>query len=82
MYKQPSRRIRAKYTSTILTIYQAYSSAIDAALDTQTLRVMISRTRMTWIEPSFLWMAYRSGWGRQPRQERVQAIQSTREGFE
>lgn len=37
---------------------------------------------MTWIKPSFLWMAYRSGWGRKPGQERVLRIDITREGFE
>jgi hypothetical protein len=38
--------------------------------------------RMTWIKPSFLWMMYRSGWATKPGQERVLAIQITREGFE
>lgn len=37
---------------------------------------------MTWIKPSFLWMAYRSGWATKSRQERVLAIAITREGFE
>jgi len=38
--------------------------------------------RMTWIKPSFLWMMYRSGWGRKPGQERVLAIRIRRDGFE
>ena len=37
---------------------------------------------MTWIKPSFLWMMYRSGWGEKPGQERVLAVEMTREGFE
>ncbi|KAB8261296.1 hypothetical protein BDV32DRAFT_121574 [Aspergillus pseudonomiae] len=37
---------------------------------------------MTWIKPSFLWMAYRCGWATKPNQERVLAIEITREGFE
>jgi hypothetical protein len=37
---------------------------------------------MTWIKPSFLWMMYRCGWATKPGQERVLAIQITREGFE
>jgi hypothetical protein len=37
---------------------------------------------MTWIKPSFLWMMYRCGWATKPGQERVLAIQLTREGFE
>ncbi|OJJ57952.1 hypothetical protein ASPSYDRAFT_45924 [Aspergillus sydowii CBS 593.65] len=37
---------------------------------------------MTWIKPSFLWMAYRSGYASKTGQERVLAIEITREGFE
>lgn len=40
------------------------------------------RERMTWIKPSFLWMAYRCGWATKPGQERVLAIEITRAGFE
>jgi hypothetical protein len=40
------------------------------------------RDRMTWIKTSFLWMMYRSGWATKPGQERVLAIQITRDGFE
>jgi hypothetical protein len=39
--------------------------------------------RMTWIKPSFLWMMYRSGWGKKDSgQNRILAIDITREGFE
>ena len=37
---------------------------------------------MTWIKPSFLWMAYRSGWGTKPGQTRVLRIHLKRTGFE
>lgn len=83
MARHPYRQIRAKYTSTTITVYQAYSPSIaDAAVDAQKFVPPFSRTRMTWIKPSFLWMAYRSGWARKPKQERVLAIDITREGFE
>lgn len=36
---------------------------------------------MTWIKPSFLWMAYRCGWASKKNQERVLAVEITREGF-
>lgn len=36
---------------------------------------------MTWIKPSFLWTMYRSGYATKPGQERVLAIELTREGF-
>jgi Domain of unknown function (DUF4291) len=37
---------------------------------------------LTWIKLFFLWTMYRSGWVTKPDQERVLAIQITREGFE
>lgn len=37
---------------------------------------------MTWIKPSLLWMAYRSGWATKPGQERVLSIEILRTGFE
>jgi hypothetical protein len=37
---------------------------------------------MTWIKPSLLWMAYRCGYATKPDQERVLAVEITREGFE
>ncbi|KAJ5362773.1 hypothetical protein N7541_003617 [Penicillium brevicompactum] len=77
------RAIRAKQTATTITVYQAYSSEIaDAAISSQTFVPPFIRQRMTWIKPSFLWMAYRSGWATKARQERVLAIEITREGFE
>ncbi|ARU54291.1 hypothetical protein OLMES_0184 [Oleiphilus messinensis] len=39
--------------------------------------------RMTWIKPSFLWMMYRSGWGKKDdNQKRILAIDISRAGFE
>ncbi|KAF3020819.1 hypothetical protein E8E15_006353 [Penicillium rubens] len=77
------RAIRAKQTPTTVTVYQAYPAEIaDPALEAHTFVPPFSRDRMTWIKPSFLWMAYRSGWATKPRQERVLAIEITREGFE
>lgn len=77
------RVIRAKYTPTTITVYQAYSPEIaDAAIRAQRFVPPFRRQRMTWIKPSFLWMAYRCGWASKPNQERVLAIEITREGFE
>jgi hypothetical protein len=77
------REIRAKHTEETITVYQAYSPDIALpALSAQTLVQPFSRTRMTWIKPSFLWMAYRSGWASKPNQEHILAIEITREGFE
>lgn len=77
------RAIRAKSTPTTITVYQAFSPEIAGpALTAQKFVPPFSRTRMTWIKPSFLWMAYRCGWATKPNQERVLAIEITREGFE
>jgi uncharacterized protein DUF4291 len=66
-----------------IVVYQAYGSPIaDAALAAGTFVAPFKRERMTWIKPSFLWMMYRSGWGTKPDQERVLAIEMTRDGFE
>ncbi|KAJ5926157.1 hypothetical protein N7516_007930 [Penicillium verrucosum] len=83
MASNTHRAIRAKQTPSTITVYQAYSPEIaEPALKAQKFVPPFSRQRMTWIKPSFLWMAYRSGWATKSRQERVLAIEITREGFE
>ena len=79
----PYRQIRARYDDRTISVYQAYSTEIARpALEAGTFVEPFKRERMTWIKPSFLWMAYRSGWARKPGQERVLRIDITREGFE
>lgn len=79
----PARQVRARYDARTIRVYQAYSDPIaDAALAAGTFVAPFKLTRMSWIKPSFLWMMYRSGWGRKPGQERVLALDITREGFE
>ena len=77
------RSIRALYTPSTITLYQAYSPAIaSAALAAGTFVPPFKRTRMTWVKPSFAWMAYRSGYASKENQERVLAVEISREGFE
>lgn len=55
----PYRQIRALYTPTTITVYQAYSSAIAIpAVTHQKLSASPDFTfsRMTWIKPSWCWM--------------------------
>lgn len=79
----PHRQVRAVFSETTVRVYQAYSDAIaDAALAAQTFVAPFKRARMTWIKPSFAWMAHRSGWARSPQQERVLGIDITRAGLE
>jgi len=79
----PSRQVRAVRADRTITVHQAFPDAIaDAALDCGTFVAPFSRSRATWIKPSFLWMAYRCGWAAKEGQERVLSIEVLREGFE
>ena len=81
----PLRQIRAVYDDETIRVYQAYSDAIaDSALAHGTfVSPPFKMERMTWIKPSFLWMMYRAGWGfKDPGQNRILAIDISREGFE
>lgn len=80
----PQRQVRAVFDDETITVYQAYSPpiAVPAAANNTFAGTAFKFDRMTWIKPSFLWMMYRSDWGRKPGQERVLAIQITRPGFE
>lgn len=84
MNSMPYRQIRAEYTENTIRVYQAYSDKIaDAALKAGTfVSPPFKMERMTWIKPSFLWMMYRAGWGKKIGQEKILAIDITREGFE
>ena len=77
------KQIRAVYTDTTIRVYQAYCPEIaEEAVRLQTFGSHFSLNRMTWIKPSFLWMMYRCGWAGKEGQERVLAIDLTREGFD
>ncbi|MFB6987776.1 DUF4291 domain-containing protein [Streptomyces sp. NPDC056178] len=80
---RPQHEIRAQYTDTTITVYQAYAPHIGgpAARDGRFPDVW-KRDRMTWIKPSFLWMMYRCGWATKEGQETVLAVEITREGFD
>ncbi|WP_326565908.1 DUF4291 domain-containing protein [Amycolatopsis rhabdoformis] len=78
----PAHQIRARHDDRTIRVYQAYSPEIgDAALAAGTFVAPFKRARMTWIKPSFRWMGYRCGWASKPGQERVLALDLTREGF-
>jgi Domain of unknown function (DUF4291) len=81
--QRPFREVRASFDAATVVVYQAYRHEIaEAALRAGTFVPPFSFTRMTWIKPSFLWMAYRSGWAKKLGQEHVLAIRITREGFD
>ncbi|MFE5011724.1 DUF4291 domain-containing protein [Streptomyces sp. NPDC056696] len=80
---EPKHQIRARYTASTVTVYQAYTPeiALPAAREGRFPAVW-QRDRMTWIKPSFLWMMYRCGWGTKEGQETILAIEITCDGFE
>ncbi|MEU6225091.1 DUF4291 domain-containing protein [Streptomyces sp. NPDC047042] len=81
--REPRFRVRARHTASTLTVYQAYRPEIGlAAARDGRFPPEWSRSRMTWIKPSFTWMMYRCGWGTKEGQETVLAVEITREGFE
>jgi Domain of unknown function (DUF4291) len=80
---RPLREIRAAQTDSTVTVYQAYAPAIaEPALAAGRFVAPFKRERMTWIKPSLLWMAYRCGYATKSGQERVLAVEITRDGFE
>ncbi|ENW81672.1 hypothetical protein F909_01356 [Acinetobacter sp. ANC 3929] len=86
MNKYDEKTIRAVQTESTIRIYQAYSHELaNHVIKTASFRnnPFFKMTRMTWIKPSFLWMMYRSGWGmKEGKQQRILAIDITKEGFD
>ncbi|CAE8641938.1 unnamed protein product, partial [Polarella glacialis] len=86
----PFREIRAIHDEGAVRVYQAYNDAIaDAAVAANSFsgpleQGLWSATRMTWIKPSAVWMAYRCGWTslKDKNQARVLALDLSRAGFE
>lgn len=79
----PYRQIRADYDEESLVVYQAFSRGIaEEAVVSGKFGPSFSRSRMTWIKPSFRWMLYRCGFATKPGQEHVLAIRISRSGFE
>ncbi|HEK1038612.1 TPA: DUF4291 domain-containing protein [Proteus mirabilis] len=81
----PECQVRAYYTDDFVRVYQAYSTTIaqSAVANGTFVSPPFSMTRMTWVKPSFLWMMYRSGWGRKdPNQASILAVDITHEGFQ
>ncbi|MEU1304528.1 DUF4291 domain-containing protein [Streptomyces shenzhenensis] len=80
---EPKYQMRALYTDSTITVYQAYAPHIGLPAARQgRFPPAWQRDRMTWIKPSFLWMMYRCGWGAEEGQETVLAVEISREGFE
>uniref|UniRef100_A0A7S0JBX1 Uncharacterized protein n=1 Tax=Calcidiscus leptoporus TaxID=127549 RepID=A0A7S0JBX1_9EUKA len=90
MEHAPFREIRAIHDGSFVRVYQAYSDEIaDMAVAANSFEAphaagCWSDSRMTWIKPSAVWMAYRCGWTsmKDVKQARVLAIDLDRPRFE
>jgi hypothetical protein len=82
-WPQAGKVILAQYDAESIIVYQAYSPAIGHfAAQQGYFGGDFKLSRMTWIKPNFLWMMYRSGWGKKPGQEVTLAIRLSRSAFE
>jgi len=87
---QATRFIRATHTDSTVRVYQAYNESIaELAVAAQSFEApqkegIWSSTRMTWIKPSKVWVAYRCGWTmlKDSNQSRVLALDLDRRKFE
>lgn len=77
------RHILAQFDEETIIVYQAYRSEIGHFAVTHChFGGEFSYSRMSWIKPNFLWMMYRSDWGRSQGQEVVLAIRLRRAFFD
>ncbi len=77
------RHILAQFDEETILVYQAYRPEIgNFAVEHGNFGGEFSYNRMSWIKPNFLWMMYRSDWGRSQGQEVVLAIRLRRSFFD
>lgn len=82
-WPESGRHILAQYDDETILVYQAYRPAIGRfAAEHGYFGGGFKYTRMSWIKPNFLWMMYRSDWGRSQDQEVVLAIRLRRTFFD
>jgi len=83
-WPKSGQHILAQTNGRAVIVYQAFNPAIaQYAVDNNKFGgPHYSMCRMTWIKTNFLWMMFRSDWGRAENQERVLAIHVRQEGFD
>ena len=83
LWPAAGRHILAQFDEKTIIVYQAYSPAIGQfAAANGFFGGEFSYARMSWVKPNFLWMMYRSDWGRALGQEVVLAVRLRRVFFE
>ncbi len=82
-WPRTGRHILAQYITESIVVYQAYRPSIAQwAIDHQEFGgPEFNFSRMSWVKPSFLWMMFRSNWGRKINQQSVLAVHLLRDGF-
>ena len=77
------RHILAQFDAETIVVYQAYRPEIGRyAIEHGKFGGEFSFSRMSWVKPNFLWMMYRSDWGRSSGQEVVLALRLRRTFFD
>jgi hypothetical protein len=78
-WPQSGRHILAQFDNDTIIVYQAYCPAIGKfAAEKGYFGGDFKYSRMSWVKPNFLWMMYRSQWGRAEGQEVVLAVRLKR----
>jgi Domain of unknown function (DUF4291) len=82
-WPQSGRQILAQFDDDTIFVYQAYRPEIGKfAAEKGYFGGEFKYSRMSWIKPNFLWMMYRSQWGKAEGQEVVLAIRLKRTFFD
>jgi hypothetical protein len=82
-WPQTGQHILAQFDDDTIIVYQAYCPNIGRfAVEKGYFGGDFKFSRMSWIKPNFLWMMYRSHWGRSEGQEVVLAVQLKRRFFD
>ncbi len=83
LWPSDGRHILAQHDDKSVVVYQAYRPSIGRfAAENGYFGGDFQLTRMSWIKPNFLWMMYRSGWGRKEGQEVTLAVTIQRSAFD
>lgn len=82
-WPQTGRHILAQFDDDTIIVYQAYGPSIGQyAVEKGFFGGDFRFSRMSWIKPNFLWMMYRSQWGRAEGQKVVLALRLKRRFFD
>lgn len=78
------KHILAHYNDKGVVVYQAFRKEIvEYAVANQKFGGdFYNPKRMTWVKTNFLWMMFRSGWGKKPYQDHIVGVWIKRESFE